>query len=300
MPDLKKFRENVKRYRKRGRTAEGRLYTQEDLAKAIGLSADELGHRLNGNGRVPLSQENVFKVVLTLASWQTLNRKEAEELLTLMDYPLDDHHWKTELQRFLTPLSASAFVPSVGEDKGESNVVSPATKLMLLTCRDLAAHLCDMASMTMVVFPYGDHRPAGRVLEGRNEPRDVAVAGFERLTVGLRKQKNSGSKTKSLSDMAVEFYDMVKWDLDQIQTVLTPRLLGSAADQRLIDALIEFDHANRTLYSAILGHKLIVTQSAYFHIPNLIAVAGHLYRAMQPHWEQAEHDLAKGNGLANG
>jgi hypothetical protein len=59
MPDLRKFRENVTRYRKRGSTVEGRWYTQADLAKAISLSADELGHRLNGSGRIPLSQDNI-------------------------------------------------------------------------------------------------------------------------------------------------------------------------------------------------------------------------------------------------
>jgi hypothetical protein len=35
-----------------------------------------------------------------------------------------------------------------------------------------------------------------------------------------------------------------------------------------------FDHAHRALYSAILGHKLIVTQSAYACIPDLFAAAG--------------------------
>jgi hypothetical protein len=166
-------------------------------------------------------------------------------------------------------------------------------RVRLLTYRGLAAHLCDMASMTMIAFPYGDHRPAGRILEGRNEPREVSGAGFERLTDGLRSLTNSGSKTKSLSDMAVEFYEMVRWDLEQIQTVLTPRLLESATDQKLIDALMEFDHAHRALYSAILGHKLIVTQSAYHYIPDVIAAAGHLYREMRLHWERAEQDLAK-------
>lgn len=165
-------------------------------------------------------------------------------------------------------------------------------RVRLLTYRGLAAHLCDMASITMVVFPYGDHRPAGQILEGRNEPREVAVAGFERLTDVLRNLTDSQSRTKSLSDMAVEFYEMERWDLGQIQTVLTPRLLESATDQKLIDALMEFDHAHRALYSAILGHKLAVTQSAYHYIPDLIAAAGHLYREMRPHWERAEQDLA--------
>jgi hypothetical protein len=100
--------------------------------------------------------------------------------------------------------------------------------------------------------------------------------------------------------MAVEFYEMEKWDLDQIQTVLTPRLLESATDQKLIEALMEFDHTHRALYSAILGHKLVVTQSAFSRIPDLIAAAGRLYREMRPHWERAEHDLAKDNGLTDG
>jgi nucleoside phosphorylase len=208
------------------------------------------------------------------------------------------------LAKFTFPEEQSQTSPppvvEVGGGRGESNSISPAKKPVLLTYRGLAAHLCDMASMTMVAFPYGDHRPAGRILEGRNEPREVAVAGFERLTDGLRNLTDSKSRTKSLSDMAIEFYEMVGWDLSQIQMVLTPRLLESATDQKLIDALMEFDHAHRTLYSAILGHKHIITQSAYSYIPDLIAAAGHLYREMLPHWERAEHDLAKDNGLADG
>jgi hypothetical protein len=111
MPDLKKFRENVKLYRKRRYTVEGRPYTQIDLARAIGLSPDELGHRLNGNGRTPLSQDNVLAIVLTLAKWQTLTWDEAVDLLLLMDHPLNQPRWETELQRFLSapePVLSSA------------------------------------------------------------------------------------------------------------------------------------------------------------------------------------------------
>jgi hypothetical protein len=122
MSDLQKFRENVKRYRKRVYTSEGKRYTQENLAEAIGLSADELGHRLNGNGRVPLSQENILAIVLALAEWKTLNRQEAENLLSLMDYPLDQPHWRTELQRFL---------PSIVGGSGESRPSFPTTESAL-------------------------------------------------------------------------------------------------------------------------------------------------------------------------
>ena len=92
----------MKLYRKRGYTVEGRPYTQIDLAKAIGLSPDELGHRLNGNGRTPLSQDNILAIVLTLAEWKTVTWDEAVDLLLLMEYPLNQPSWETELQRFLS------------------------------------------------------------------------------------------------------------------------------------------------------------------------------------------------------
>lgn len=125
MTDLKKFRENVQRYRKRKPNAEGRRYTQKNLAEAIGRDANELSHRLNGSGRVPLSQEDVLEIVLTLAEWQTLHWEEAENLLALMDYPLDKPHWKTELQQFLTPPSVSSPVPSL---VGATNVIGKLAK----------------------------------------------------------------------------------------------------------------------------------------------------------------------------
>src|SRR5438045_2408273 len=103
MAKLQQFREQVTIYRKRKRNADGRQYTLEALGKAIGLSADELGHRLNGNGRVPPTQENVLAIVVTLASWETLTWNEAIQLLTLMDYPLDPPGWQMELRRFLAP-----------------------------------------------------------------------------------------------------------------------------------------------------------------------------------------------------
>lgn len=212
--------------------------------------------------------------------------------------------WRGFLEGALTSIAFSGITIIVGlffvDRLIEYRQEQQWARVRLLTYRSLAAHLCDMASMTMIAFPYGDHRPAGRILEGRNEPREVAVAGFECLTDGLRNLTDSQSRTQSLSDMAVEFYEMVRWDLSQIQTVLTPRLLESATDQKLIDALMVLDHAHRALYSAILAHKLAITQSAYYHIPDLIAAAGHLYREMRSQWERAEHDLAKDNGLADG
>ena len=90
MTDLPQFQEKVMIYRKRQVDPQtGKPYTQQTLARAIGLSADELGHRLHGTGRTPLTQENAFAIVCQLAEWGTLTWDEAVGLLTFMGYPLN-------------------------------------------------------------------------------------------------------------------------------------------------------------------------------------------------------------------
>lgn len=135
MPDLQKFRENVTRYRKRKANSEGRPYTQAELAQVIGLSPDELGHRLRGTGRSSLTKENILAVVLALAEWDTLTWEEAVELLTYMDYPLNPSHWKTELQRFLSPPDTSGTPANILRERTaslpDSDVLSEKRSLYL-------------------------------------------------------------------------------------------------------------------------------------------------------------------------
>ncbi len=104
MTDLPQFQEKVMIYRKRQVDPQtGKPYTQQTLARAIGLSADELGHRLRGTGRTPLTQENAFAIVCQLAEWGALTWDEAVGLLTFMGYPLNSPDWQTKLQRYLAP-----------------------------------------------------------------------------------------------------------------------------------------------------------------------------------------------------
>lgn len=199
--------------------------------------------------------------------------------------------WRSFLEGVLASIAFSAITIVVGlffvDRLIEHRQEQQWEKVRLLTYRGLSAHLCDLASMIGACFPLEDTSFV-EVLQGRNQPILEAVTQFTRLCEALRHLTDSKDPDRSLSDITVDFYEMERWDLEQIQSVITPRLLQSATDQKLIDALMEFDHANRTLYSAILGHKLIVTQSAYQYVPSLIAAAGNLYHEMLPHWERAE------------
>src|SRR5438132_4813118 len=109
MADLEAFRKRVRGYYRQTYRADGKKYTQQDLAKKLILNEDELGKRLHGyqdekTGRVwQLTKENVLDIVLALAEWQALNWEQVVELLDLMDYPLGTLQWKTKLQEHLSP-----------------------------------------------------------------------------------------------------------------------------------------------------------------------------------------------------
>src|SRR5260370_38449117 len=80
--DLERFREKVRYYRPRTER------TQEDLAKALGLSPYVLSHKLHGTRNARLTHRKVQAIVKTLVEWGAMIRQaEARELLELMDYP---------------------------------------------------------------------------------------------------------------------------------------------------------------------------------------------------------------------
>ena len=78
---------------------------------------------------------------------------------------------------------------------------------------------------------------------------------------------------------------MVKWDLDQIRDVLTPRVVQSSNDQQIIDALVEFDDARRKLHNAIIVHKRIVTHSVFPDTIALLEQVQSLYGILCDKWK---------------
>jgi hypothetical protein len=82
MPDLRGFREAVKRHRR----AVG--HTQQQLARSIGLHPDVLSHKLNGRDNAVLTAPDVVGIVMTLADWGALvTREDVYALLDLVEVP---------------------------------------------------------------------------------------------------------------------------------------------------------------------------------------------------------------------
>lgn len=148
------------------------------------------------------------------------------------------------------------------------------------TLRALAVHLCEI---TGAVFRFYDV-PIGAVSVFFSRDQGTIDASvldsFGPLLERLRKGPRPNNAKDSPSDVAIRYYEEMGWDLDQIQNVLTPRVIDIATNQRLIDTLVEFGDTRRALHHAIIAHRQAVTQGVFEHIVALIEGAARLYEVI--------------------
>jgi hypothetical protein len=161
------------------------------------------------------------------------------------------------------------------------------------TLRAIAVHLCEIAGSIFLHYPGISLGAVEKLFKGHLlPPNSQSLKSFDLLLQDLRNLPEREYKHKSTSDVAVEYYDAIRWDLEQIQNVLTLRVLQSPADQVLIDRLIEFDFAHRELRHAIIGHQQAVTHSVFPKVIDVIETAKKVYAAITEYWSSQDASAA--------
>jgi len=153
-----------------------------------------------------------------------------------------------------------------------------------LTYFAIANHLCDLVTEIFTYFPLDDHRPMSAIIEGRNHPNPLTIKAMEELISQMKDLPEAVSPEKSTSDIAVDFYEKIRWDIEQLRNVLLPRVIQSSEDQALIDKLTEFDNRARDLYNSILIHLEAVTHSVFPSVRNLVESAKSVYSELLLVW----------------
>lgn len=161
-------------------------------------------------------------------------------------------------------------------------------KINKITLNAIAIHLCEIAGGLIFHFAYMDDNLTLPFFTGRNLPNEKTLLAFKPLLQALENLTLpiEIARSKSTSDIAVEYYEALSWDMDQIQNVLTPRVMQSSTDQLLIDALVVFDDARRTLHHSIIGHKQAVTQAVFENVRPLIEAAEKVYHLIYEYYRQ--------------
>ncbi len=195
-------------------------------------------------------------------------------------YNLQQGSDKAEQRKLLTGLLKAdlrsilnASVPQ--ENRGAESVLN-------VTFRAIAVHLCEIVGSLCIHYHRGlNYELFSPFHKGHANPLDLEILdSFPSVLDELRALPSAITRDKSTSDIAIDFYESVKWDLDQIQSVLTPRILNSTATQSLLASLIAFDEAHRELRHSIIGHKIAVTHAVFPRVIELVEKAGDLYREL--------------------
>ena len=154
-------------------------------------------------------------------------------------------------------------------------------RVQFQTLRAVAVHLCEIAGTLFLHYPGIASKAVEPLWQAHNAPLNPHLGdAFDAVLGELETLPSSEYLHKSTSDCAVEYYAAVTWDLDQIQNVLTPRILESPAEQYLIDRLVDFDDARRELHHSIIAHQQAVTQSVFPRVVFLVNRAKQLHQEL--------------------
>jgi len=155
-------------------------------------------------------------------------------------------------------------------------------KVRNLTLTAISTLLCDVASS---IWEYGDVAwdLIDGIGDGRNELNPNTPRAFERLADALaerarRDDFKDDSEIVTASDIVVKYYKKYLWELNQIQLVLTPFVVTSSSDQKLIDALFEFDTVHREFCIGIRAAGMV--GEAWDRMVDLVRSSGKLYEAI--------------------
>ena len=151
------------------------------------------------------------------------------------------------------------------------------------TLNDLATHLCEITGSIYVHYPGLDIYVMDTIFGGHaQQPNSKVLACFDDLLTQLREIpiNEVNRDKKSTAEIAIEYYEAVKWHLDQIRDVLTPRVIQSSAKQKLADALIQFDNVRREFHHSIIIRQQVTKQEIFPHVIALIEASRQLYRVI--------------------
>jgi hypothetical protein len=147
-------------------------------------------------------------------------------------------------------------------------------KVRFLTYTSISNHLYDI--MGEAGIHYGTHF-SPMTDGGRDHPDSLVAEAMGKLCSKLQSLPGANSSDNTFSDIAVNFYQDIRWDLDQLCDVLLPRVIQGISDQKVINALVGFDRARQNLRNAVVVHQQISIGGIFNDVIVLLKQAQFVY-----------------------
>ncbi|MCX7785144.1 MAG: hypothetical protein N2201_02805 [candidate division WOR-3 bacterium] len=144
-----------------------------------------------------------------------------------------------------------------------------------LTHRTISHHLSN------IILELFNHLPLSRcpeilaILENRDQPNLKVIDALNNITEQI---KNLLQDNKILMQPVIDYYNTIKWDVNQIRLDLIPRVMQSSDDQDLINALVEFDDKIQDIQTAMITHKHHIDSNILARIVPLLETIQDIYK----------------------
>ncbi len=152
-------------------------------------------------------------------------------------------------------------------------------KVRGLTYTSIANHACDIFQEAGISFGFQPDSLMNLIGEGRDHLAPRSMDAMESFISELSRLPNAQTYS-GFSEQTVEFYEEVRWDLDQICEVLYPRVLDSASSEHVVEALAEFAKSRQNLRNAVYVEKRIAIGGIFPTVLQLLEKARVVYNAL--------------------
>lgn len=153
-----------------------------------------------------------------------------------------------------------------------------------LTYKSIASHLCEISIQTIIIFPVKDNRPIRALNVGRFKPNHDTILAMDQVIDEIR-QISIKLDTKSATDFPYNLYEVIEWDLDQIQDILIPRVVQSSDDQEFINMLIELDSSRESLYTSVISRNKVTANEGLNNVIKLLELCRGIYSKLFERWK---------------
>ncbi len=143
------------------------------------------------------------------------------------------------------------------------------------THRTIGHHLNNIVLELFNHFSLCDHYAIAAIIKNRDQSSIQMVNALNNIIAQI-KDLLQENKISNLS--ATDYYNAIKWDVNQIRFDLIPRVMQSSDNQNLIDALVEFDDTMQDIQTAVVMQKQFKDTNILYHIIPLIETIQNIYK----------------------
>jgi len=157
-------------------------------------------------------------------------------------------------------------------------------KVRNITCSQLVNNICNISASCTMFYRISIGDKWGLVKDPF-PPNNKTLSAFNDLIQDLNKHNINRNipPTYNKGDVGADmkFYEYVKFNLDHIQMVLTPRMIQGRGEQELVDALVEFESAGNKLRD-----EVFLNYTCFPQVVSLIEKARIVYETIYNDWNE--------------